>query len=122
MEADEATYGALPPGPSKMTRRLAAATPPATAPLTFAACLHACAAQRELAENFDRLTGRNLSLRGAPIERMIDEASGRTEPDCAAFVAFVYDCVWTRLPREIRVEDAMSLWAGALAARQAARE
>ena len=56
------------------------------------------------------------SLRGAPIERMIDEASGRTDADCAAFVAFVYEYVWTRLPPEGRVEDALSLWAAAKAA------
>ena len=90
---------------------------PSPPPLTFAACLAACAATRELVENFDRLTGRNLSLHGAPIERMIDEASGRTDADCAAFVAFVYECVWTRLPPEGRVEDAVSAWAADMAAR-----
>lgn len=59
--------------------------------------LHTCLANRELIQQFDRLNGTNLSRRGSPIERMVDDGSGRTEADLAAFVEFVVDCVISRL-------------------------
>lgn len=43
---------------------------------------------------FDRLTGSNLSLKGSPIERAIDEASGRQKADLTKFIDFVYKHVW----------------------------
>jgi hypothetical protein len=70
--------------------------------LTFPECVEYCAGNRELVENFDRLTGHNLSLvgRGAPIDQMIDEATGRHEEGLRAFILFVWECVWMRLPPE----------------------
>lgn len=70
--------------------------------LTFARCLAACLANRELVENYDRLRGTNVGLRGSPLELMVDDATGRLESDVAGFLAFVEDCVWDRLPPEVR--------------------
>lgn len=65
--------------------------------LTFFDVLTECIGNRELVGEFDRLSGSNLSGRGAPIERMIDEATGRNDADLAAFVNFVFECVFIRL-------------------------
>lgn len=59
-----------------------------------------CCRNQALVSEFDRLTGSNLSLRGKPIELMVDQATGKLADDVAKFVAFVYECVWLRLPRE----------------------
>lgn len=47
--------------------------------------LRLCAGNRELLANYDRLRGTNLSGRGTPIERMIDEATGRLEEEALEF-------------------------------------
>lgn len=70
--------------------------------LTFTDCLMQTAAHAEFVAEFDHLMGCNLSLKGLPIELMIDEACGRLDHDLALFVAFVKDVVWDRLPPEIR--------------------
>jgi len=67
--------------------------------MTFLDCLYAAASNRELVSEFDRLRGTNLSLRGTGLELEIDKATGRLDSDVEAFIAFVWDCVWTRLPR-----------------------
>lgn len=67
-------------------------------PLTFTHCLMECAANKELVREFDRITGHNLSRKGAPIELMVDDATGRTDAGAAAFAEFVHDTVWSRLP------------------------
>jgi hypothetical protein len=72
--------------------------------LTFADCVLGALANDELVANFDRLTGRNLGRRGSPLELAIDEASGRLADDFEAFVGFVLDMVWERLPAEVRAE------------------
>lgn len=70
--------------------------------MTFEECVIECAKNRELVENFDRLTGSTLSQVGhrAPLDQMIDEATGRDAESCRRFIAFVWECVWTRLPAE----------------------
>jgi len=65
--------------------------------ITFYECLMACAANRDLVREFDRLRGTNLSLKGSGIELMIDEATGRLKQDLQAFVEFVYEFIWVRI-------------------------
>lgn len=69
--------------------------------MTFSDCVIECSKHRELVENFDRLCGTNLSQVGrrAPINQMIDEATGRDEDSMAKFCAFVWEYVWTRVER-----------------------
>ena len=64
----------------------------------FVACLRACAANRELVAEYDRLNGTNLSLTGAPIDVEVDRAASRQESELPGFAAFVYECVYRRLP------------------------
>lgn len=63
-------------------------------PINFLECLQLCAGNKELVSEFDRLTGSNLSLRGSPIDVMIDQASGRTETEIEAFIQFVHEFIW----------------------------
>lgn len=65
--------------------------------MTFEQCVIECARNQELIQGFDRLTGTNLQLRGAPIEIMIDEATGRLSDDVRRFVSFVDEWIWTPL-------------------------
>lgn len=65
--------------------------------MTFTECVMECAGNSELVAEFDRLSGSNLSLKGAKIELMIDEATGRLNAELAMFVSFVYERVWTRI-------------------------
>lgn len=52
---------------------------------------------RELVAEYDRLTGSNLSRRGDGLELAIDDASGRTDAEIKAFVAFVVEAIWLPL-------------------------
>lgn len=65
--------------------------------MNFDQVLQHCAGNKELVTQFDRLTGSNLSLKGAPLDVAIDKASGRTDAELAAFVAFVFNFVWLPL-------------------------
>lgn len=65
--------------------------------MTFAECVLETAKSRELLEQYDRLNGTNLSMRGSAIEIMVDQATGRVETEIPGFVAFVYECVWIPL-------------------------
>lgn len=65
--------------------------------ILFNDCLMECAGNRELVKEFDRLRGTNLSMAGAPIIRMIDEATGKQKDDCLKFIAFVWECIWLPL-------------------------
>jgi hypothetical protein len=66
----------------------------------FQACLRESIETPELVAGFDRLYGANLVTRRAPIDAMIDKATGKQENDVRAFVAFVHDCIYLRLPSE----------------------
>lgn len=66
--------------------------------ITFIDCLVLCIDNRNLIEQFDRLNGTNLALKGAPIEVAIDKASGRFEDDFIKFVDFVWEFIFTRVP------------------------
>lgn len=63
-------------------------------PTTFEQVLMHCAATPDLVAQFDRLTGSNLACKGAPINLMVDDATGKTNDDVAAFVAFVREFVY----------------------------
>lgn len=66
--------------------------------LSFLQVVQECLDEPELIQNFERLYRVKVVEIRSPIERMVDKACGR-EPDTAgmaAFVAFVYECVWTR--------------------------
>lgn len=64
----------------------------------FRACLRAAASNAEIVAQFDRLNGTDLARRGTQIQLAVDDATGRTQAALAAFVLFVHECVWTRLP------------------------
>jgi hypothetical protein len=70
--------------------------------ITFGECLRAAASIPEFVENFDRLMGTSLSRwpRRSPLDRMIDEGTGREREEALKFCAFVYETVYLRLPRE----------------------
>lgn len=65
----------------------------------FHVCLLEAINTPELVENFDRLWGHNLCGRGAPIEQMIDQATGRIDEGVKDFVSFVYEYVYLRVER-----------------------
>lgn len=66
---------------------------------------HFCIAETintgDFIKEFDRLYGSNLQLKGAPIEREIDKATGKQRADLEAFVTFVYDYVYTPVAAEL---------------------
>lgn len=76
-------------------------------PEWFATCVHAAMANLAFVAEFERLTGHVLIGVGrAPIERMIDDATGRTADAMQAFVRVVYDVVYTRVPKpKLRLVD-----------------
>jgi hypothetical protein len=72
--------------------------------LTFLGCVLRSLDNDELVAHFDRLTGRNVGRKGSPLDLVIDEATGRQADDLDAFITFVRDVVWDRLPVEVRAE------------------
>lgn len=66
----------------------------------FKRCLTEAIETPQLVEQFDRLYGANLRLNGTPLARAIDLATGRHDADMHAFIAFVHDVVYLRLPSE----------------------
>ena len=72
--------------------------PLAYADPAFTACLEDVIATPEFVQNFDRLYGANLQLKGSPIDVAIDKACGRHDSDMEAFVDFVHDSIYLRLP------------------------
>jgi hypothetical protein len=72
--------------------------------LTFLGCVLRSLDDDELVAQFDRLTGRNVGRKGSLLDLVIDEVTGRRADDLDAFIAFVRDVVWDRLPAEVRAE------------------
>ncbi len=74
--------------------------------ITFYECLMEAARWPYLIEGFDRMLGCSLSpeklAARAPLDTMIDNATGKLDYDLSMFIAFVYDIVWTRLPLDLR--------------------
>ena len=73
--------------------------------LTFHDVLMECAGTPELVREFNRLTGHSL-MEGSPIERMVDEATGREEQALCDFTAFVFECVYVPLAYAVPGEAA----------------
>ena len=71
--------------------------------VTFRQCMAESMTCPELVAEFDRLTGSNLSLKGSPINLMIDDATGRIAGNFAAFMGFVMEFVYLRLPPDALV-------------------
>jgi hypothetical protein len=67
----------------------------------FHKCLMFSAGQKELIEQFDRLTGYNLSLKGSPIVIQIDKATGFQEQGMKEFIQFVYNFVYLPLKNDL---------------------
>jgi hypothetical protein len=53
----------------------------------------------ELVAQYDRIYGSNLSYHGSLLALQIDQACGRQESEFPAFVEWVKDVVWDRVPR-----------------------
>lgn len=66
--------------------------------ISYLACLMKAAESVSLVAEYDRLRGTDLSHRGAPINQMIDKASGKLDADLEGFLEFVWDSVYTRVP------------------------
>lgn len=66
----------------------------------FHQCISTAARDAEFVAQFDRLTGNNLSPGKTPIERMVDDACGRTDSGLKEFLEFVYETLYTRVPRD----------------------
>lgn len=62
--------------------------------VSFIECLKECAGHKNFVEQFDRLTGCNLSLKGTAFEIEIDKATGRVEKDLEAFAHFCWEYVF----------------------------
>ena len=69
---------------------------PTTDPLFFA-CLEAAVQHPEFVQEYDRLTGSNLSLRGSGLDLEIDKASGRRALELKKFTVFVYEVIYLRV-------------------------
>lgn len=65
----------------------------------FIECLISAASNKELVNEFDRLTGFDLSLKGPAINRAVDMATGYLDAGLREFIKFVYDCVYLRCSR-----------------------
>ena len=65
--------------------------------LTFNECLMECAGNKEFVKEFDRLNGCNLSMQEAPINIMVDEATGKNKDDMIKFIAFCWEFIWLPL-------------------------
>lgn len=66
----------------------------------FEMAVYCATTEPEIVANFDRLYDANLSTFGkrAPLEQMIDRATGRERDTIHKWLTFVHDCIWTRLP------------------------
>lgn len=70
--------------------------------MNFTDCVLECCQTPELIKEFNRLAGRHvLEDKRAPIERMIDQASGyqavieeKQYDDMQAFISFVFEYIW----------------------------
>jgi hypothetical protein len=73
---------------------------------TFPDCVEYCLSQKELIEQYNRLTGSKIGVKSTPtaLETLIDESCGYTpgldEKEYFKFFEFVRDVIWTRLPAE----------------------
>lgn len=73
--------------------------------MTFAEVVQESAEHRGLLQAYDRINGTNLSMRGKPIDLLIDESTGRMQAEVPGFVAFVYRAIWLPLIAQERGSD-----------------
>jgi hypothetical protein len=66
--------------------------------LTFKFCLENSWSQKDFVLEFDRLYKTSLIMKVSPIERMIDEATGKLNNDFKEFMKFVWNHVFLTLP------------------------
>jgi len=79
--------------------------------MTFEDCLVECCKNKELLKEFNRLSNTNLSFRDtrAPLERMIDKATGYNNPfknkpeEMQSFISFCFELIWLSLTSRVRV-------------------
>jgi hypothetical protein len=67
--------------------------------LSFAACVNQAISCVELVRQVDRLYGTTLVTRTAPIERMVDEATGKQSGDIRTLLRFVWNYIFIRCPK-----------------------
>jgi hypothetical protein len=65
--------------------------------LTFLQCVKEASGCIELLAQIDRLFRTNLLGKGSPIERMVDDATGRNDADIQTFLRFVWNCIFIRV-------------------------
>ena len=73
--------------------------------MNFQDCLVECCLNEHLVKEFNRLSNTTLSFkdRRAPIEKMIDDATGYNNPfknkpeEMQQFISFCFECVWLPL-------------------------
>ena len=67
--------------------------------MTFEECVLLCSKNTDLVREFDRLAGTHLSTfsKRLPLDRMIDESTGRDKDAMSKFVVFVFETVWMRI-------------------------
>lgn len=75
--------------------------------MTFEECCIKCVGNKELVDQFNRLTGHKLgmSMKRTPVERIIDKSCGYNQdteafPD---FCRFVEQFVWNTLDKDIKI-------------------
>ena len=66
--------------------------------LSFMVCLEETAGTIELVKQFDRLHGSSFATRRAPLEVMIDEATGKQDADIQELFRFVWNMIFLRVP------------------------
>jgi hypothetical protein len=66
--------------------------------LSFLACVEASIQEIELIRQVDRLFGTTLVSRKAPIEAMVDAATGKQREDMEILLRFVWNYVFLRTP------------------------
>lgn len=69
--------------------------------MTFIEALREAVSNRELIQQYDRLKGTNLSLKGASMDVLVDIHSGRMNEDLKGFIEFFEECIWERIPVKI---------------------
>lgn len=64
--------------------------------VSFEQCLYTCVNDKEFVASFDALMGTNLSLKGSPLDLLIDVESGRLDSDIEKFIDTCWDTVFSR--------------------------
>lgn len=71
--------------------------------ISFRDCVFATVAEPEFLKEYDRLRGTSFAGTASPIERMVDEATGRFKEDCSHLIGFIFTHVW--MPFKTKQKD-----------------